>query len=109
MKYFCENCKSIIDEQDLRMREDKGDFNNPPYNEEYCPNCGAEDLWETEECIWCGAIKPEYAYDKTMFCEDCKTEMEMWWNDTIDKFAERWFISRDKAIEIINEFLAETA
>lgn len=109
MKYYCENCESYIDEQDLRVQEDKGGLYDPPQTEIFCPNCGSEDLWKTEECIWCGALKPEYDYDNTMLCEDCMAEMEAWWEETIDRFSKTWFIDRDKAIEIINEFLAETA
>ena len=58
MKYWCNGCKSIIDEEDLEKYEEPSEaWGHTVYEESWlCPNCGG--------------VPEEYEYqDKT--CEDC--------------------------------------
>ena len=111
MKYYCMKCGSMIDECDLIVREDETDWYNPPNETWFCPYCGADEneIEDAETCLFCHEDKPPHEQDGSYFCENCREELESWWNDVIEQFSEKWSIDRDTAIEVINEYLSEIA
>ena len=70
MKYWCEHCKSVLDEDDLELYQEPSEAWGHTVYEDWwvCPNCGhvvveyehqdkeCEDcvLFEQEECPWGG-------------------------------------------------------
>lgn len=70
MKNWCENCKCVIDDDDLEIYEEPSEYFGRPVFEKFwvCPNCGeipaeynhqdkeCEDcvFFEQEECPWGG-------------------------------------------------------
>ena len=109
MKYYCEKCGRIFGEDELIVHEYETDGYTPPNESWYCPYCGADenDLWETEECEMCGEDIPPYELTKSSFCEYCKAELDYWKEAKITEFANEWKIPREKALEVLNEYLAE--
>ncbi len=81
MSYYCNNCKRIIDEDDLAPT---GIFFK---GREYgaCPHCHSEDLVEADECELCG--KAVIPYEQ--FCDDCKEEMFSSWNWMVNELAKK--------------------
>lgn len=109
MKYYCDSCQNYIDEEDIVKKFADEDIYNPPYREDYCPVCGADEdhLWETEECIFCGEPKPEHAYDKTHFCEECASYLDYMISEMVETISNDMECSTDKAKEALLEFIAE--
>lgn len=77
MKYWCENCKEVIEEDDLSYYGEPSEYFGRPVEEPFwvCPNCGdipveydhqdkeCEDcvFFEMEECPW-------YGYSRETIC-----------------------------------------
>lgn len=73
-KIKCEECDSIFDHEDVRLRkENMGEhFGAPAYEEiACCPNCGADGLVEVQKCEKCGEYFESYELDGGI-CDNCR-------------------------------------
>lgn len=79
MKYYCTNCKNIINENEIEVWQEKTlNYGDDPRKceHEYCPICHAEyTLEEMSSCELCGA---EIVPHKT-FCDECSEIIDGAW------------------------------
>ena len=75
-KYICQNCKHVMDEEDIAVwKEERGDFDYPVYETmSGCPKCRGG-IEEASECESCGNFFPHW-YVEDGVCEDCQSKME---------------------------------
>lgn len=74
--YYCENCKSVFDEEDLEDCYETVTTDPYPMGYSYavCPYCHSDDFCNAVQCDGCGEyIVGEYIklYNKECYCEDC--------------------------------------
>ncbi|MCM1315869.1 MAG: hypothetical protein NC085_03580 [Muribaculaceae bacterium] len=79
MKYICQDCGQILDEEELENYSEKGEFWGGEFTEitKVCPKCkGCVDEW-TLKCSCCGAdIEETYIVtdDGLCYCRYCYSE-----------------------------------
>lgn len=68
--WYCLHCGHEFTEPNNRYNKRWSDSDD---SIPYCPNCGSEDIEESEKCVECGAVK---CVDNLMhgWCEDCVKE-----------------------------------
>ena len=76
MKYYCNDCNHIIDEDGLATRKERHEFWGAPYYEEFymCPHCKGEDLEGViGECCVCGKLVTSCYRNNNdeIICEEC--------------------------------------
>lgn len=72
MKYFCDDCKEVFDEEDIELyrawgTDSLGDYQE--WDEERCPHCGSRDIYEDAvQCECCD----DYFHPDDVECGICK-------------------------------------
>ena len=69
MKYICEDCGCILDEEWVVFQEDR----DTGYKWIECPHCKSDDLSEAHECRECGKVVRDEDLCEGV-CEDCFEE-----------------------------------
>lgn len=78
MKYYCEDCGEVFDEDEIELRvngewlEYWGSRVYREVNTSLCPHCGSESIQEASYCDKCGEAYPPENLDENNLCEDCK-------------------------------------
>ena len=78
MKYYCENCNSVIDEDDLKEYEEPSEAWGHTVYEPWwvCPNCGHVPVEydhqdkTCEDCVLCGTDACTYGEKQKKVCGD---------------------------------------
>ena len=97
MKYWCEHCKNILDEDEVAEVHELGDIRL------VCKVCGSDDVYEAAACYLCGEpLPPETAY-----CEDCEKTMHEAWETAVSYVKENCApqMPSEEVASILWEFL----
>lgn len=87
MKYFCDDCKEVFDEEDIRLRrawgtDSLGDYEE--WDEERCPHCGSREIYEDAvKCECCD----DYFHPDDVECGICKNCINSVRDDIDEVFA----------------------
>lgn len=97
MKYYCNDCEGIFDEEQLDTEVNI--FGITGY---ICPVCKSGDVSECDRCEICG----EYVPPEIVFCEDCAEKIRITWDNMVFGFAKENKIKFESAEEFITEWIA---
>ena len=104
MKYYCYDCGSLIDEDELLTKTEeynRGEF----VDYAVCPYCGSEEVDEAKTCELCGeAFSPDKLGD---YCEDCEIELNAYFRLSVEALAKDYKLDEERARDILLEFIAE--
>ena len=103
MKYYCYDCGSLIDEDELHTRTVEYSHGEL-VDEAICPYCGSDEVDEAETCALCGEAMPEKLGE---CCEDCEIELAAYFRNTVEAIAKDYNIDEERAKDILVEFIAE--
>lgn len=99
MKYYCNYCDAILDEEDLHHRfAEEEDCVPRGTKVATCPYCNeADGLEEADECEICGeAIKPD-----DHLCNECKHTLHDDVENLVLRFRGDYFEAKDKFLDYI--------
>ena len=104
MKYYCTDCQSIIDEDELLTRtEDYGEGNYVDFA--VCPYCGSDEVDEAKTCELCGeAFNPD---ELGNFCDECWIDLGNYFRLAVEALMKDYKLDEERARDILLEFLAE--
>ena len=72
MKYYCDSCGRILDEDEVEFYEELG-------STRLICTCGSDEVYEATACLLCGEpLPPEQCY-----CEECAETMREAWNNAV--------------------------
>lgn len=87
MKYFCHDCKSVIN--GIERNERIEGFLRPYY---VCEHCGSENISEAEKCQVCGEYVSETHFG---ICDDCQEWITAKFVDVMEEI--------EKTTDIVND------
>lgn len=108
MTYWCENCHSLVDEDDVLYEEgstviDGRRYRNPYEDWARCPHCGEEISTEAIDCPICGNPMAPDRY----ICEDCEDDISVYVDMGLDGYAFDKDISKEDAKECFELWLEQ--
>lgn len=107
MKYWCDNCNEVFDEDDVQIRDIYEYMDGRRYlfgREVNCPKCGEElNLEEANTCQICG----EYISPHEQLCDECKEDLDILIEQKMDEIVLDTGISKDELIEQLDRWLSE--